>query len=44
LTEEEYAVEGTIGIQPGAKGENFRYDEGQVAKEDEQIGGHDKYG
>jgi hypothetical protein len=36
LTEEEDAVENTIGVEPGAKGENFRYDERQVTEESEQ--------
>jgi hypothetical protein len=44
LTEEEDAMENPIGVEPVAKGESLRYDEGQVTEESEQIDGHGKYG
>jgi hypothetical protein len=44
LTEEEDAVEDTVGVEPGAKGENLRDDERQVIEDNEQIDGHGKYG
>jgi hypothetical protein len=37
-------VEDAIGVKPGTKGENIRYDEWQVARHDEQIGGHGECG
>jgi hypothetical protein len=44
LTEKEDAMENTVGVEPCAKGEDFRYDQRQVTEDSEQIESHGKYG